>query len=112
MTLGELQRGRAGSLIVKEAWLGLCNGALIGFTAGAGCSSMHGSANARALDARRGRHDLDDGGLHRERRRWRRGAARAAPARHRPVTASSIFLTTATDCASMEIFLGLATLLV
>jgi len=113
MTLGELQRGRAGSLIVKEAWLGLCNGALIGFTAGAG---MLFYATARRTPAA-----------------WTLGvvvmismtaacvasgvAGVVVPLALRrlgtdPVTASSIFLTTATDCASMGIFLGLATLLV
>jgi len=40
MTLGELQRGRAGSLIVKEAWLGLCNGHSSALRRARGCSSM------------------------------------------------------------------------
>jgi magnesium transporter len=36
MTLGEIEAGRARHLIMKEAWLGLINGALVGVTAGLG----------------------------------------------------------------------------
>ncbi|MSR69696.1 MAG: magnesium transporter [Phycisphaerales bacterium] len=36
MTLGELNQGRERTLVVKEALLGLANGALVGITAGIG----------------------------------------------------------------------------
>ena len=36
LTLGELAPGRERPLVVKEAWLGLLNGALVGITAGLG----------------------------------------------------------------------------
>ena len=113
MTLGELQPGSAGKLIAKEAWLGFCNGVLIGLSAGAGMlfyASVQRVAAAWTLA-------------------WvvvismtaaciASGVAGVlVPLALRrlgtdPVTASSIFLTTATDCASMGIFLALATLLV
>ncbi len=112
MTLGELQSGTARRLIMKEAWLGFCNGVLVGAIAGAGMLlyamaehvpsawmlgavvmiSMTGACIASGISG-----VLVPVALR------RLGAD--------PVTASSIFLTTATDCASMGIFLGLATLL-
>src|SRR6185503_986836 len=36
MTLGELKAGRAGALLIKEAWLGFLNGSLTGLVAGLG----------------------------------------------------------------------------
>jgi magnesium transporter len=113
MTLGELRQGKARAVILKEAWLGFLNGALVGVTAG---FVMLVYATAEHLSSA-----------------WTLGAVVAismtiactasgvsgvvVPMALRrmgadPVTASSIFLTTATDCASMGIFLGLATLLI
>lgn len=113
MTLGELRPGREKVLLFKEGLLGLLNGALVGVTAGAGFyiyTSMQGTSQA-----------------------WLLGlivfvamtvscvisgvAGALIPLVLKklgadPATASSIFLTTATDVASMGIFLGLATALI
>lgn len=113
MTLGELRPGREKVLLLKEGLLGLLNGALVGVTAGIGFfiyTSMQGTAQA-----------------------WLLGlivfvamtvscvisgvAGALIPMVLKklgadPATASSIFLTTATDVASMGIFLGLATVLI
>jgi magnesium transporter len=109
MTLNEIRAGRANGLILKEAWLGLLNGALVGvvaafamfliahfqhnthtlvlalitffaMTVSSVASGVAGTAVPLALK--------------------RFGAD--------PAMASSIFLTTATDVVSMGIFLGLA----
>jgi magnesium transporter len=113
MTLGELRPGREKVLLFKEGLLGLLNGALVGVTAGLGFfiyTSMQGTSQA-----------------------WLLGlivfvamtvscvisgvAGALIPLVLKklgadPATASSIFLTTATDVASMGIFLGLATVLI
>jgi magnesium transporter len=113
MTLGELKGGKERSLVTKEAWLGFYNGSLTGLVAGAGMLVMaiyQDNPNAIALAAvvwlalvgacvvsgicgalipiTLKRMNLD------------------------PATASSIFLTTATDVVSMGMLLGLAALLV
>lgn len=112
MTLGELKRGTEQPLVAKEALLGLLNGSLVGATAGLGMFvvasaqqnpdalllgiivmlAMMGSCVISGLSGA-----LIPLGLQ------RLGAD--------PATASSIFLTTATDVASMGIFLTLATLI-
>ena len=113
MTLGELKTGKGRALVSKEAWLGLYNGSLTGLVAGAGMYAVglyQGSPDALVLGVvvwlalvgacvvsgicgamiplTLKRFGLD------------------------PATASSIFLTTATDVVSMGMLLGLATLLV
>jgi magnesium transporter len=113
MTLGELKGGKERALVTKEAWLGFYNGSLTGLVAGAGMLVMaiyQDNPNAIALAAvvwlalvgacvvsgicgalipiTLKRMNLD------------------------PATASSIFLTTATDVVSMGMLLGLAALLV
>lgn len=113
MTLGELQSGKERLLVSKEALLGLLNGALVGLVAGAGmfvyargqgqenplllggivCMAMIASCMISGIAGA-----LIPLGLR------RLGAD--------PATASSIFLTTATDVASMGLFLGLATMLI
>jgi magnesium transporter len=113
MTLGELARGREKVMVFKEALLGLCNGALVGLTAGAGMYfyasmqkhpsalmlavivfvSMIGSCLISGVSGALVPLTLKKLGAD-------------------PATASSIFLTTATDVASMGIFLGLATWLI
>ena len=111
MTLGELKSGREKALVIKEALLGLMNGALVGLTAGLGMfvyawmqktpqsplvlgltvmSAMTGACVVSGI------------------------AGVMVPVTLRkfgadPATASSIFLTTATDVVSMGCFLGLAT---
>ncbi len=112
MTLGELGRGKEKLLVFKEAILGLCNGALVGITAGIGmlvyaisqgnqspvtlafivffamtASCLISGISGALIPLLLKRLGAD------------------------PATASSIFLTTATDVASMGIFLGLATML-
>ena len=116
MTLGELEGGGAARRVVlKEAVLGLFNGLLVGLTAGLG---MYAYARMQ--------HDpaappLILGGIV-----WLAmttscvvsgvSGAIIPQALRRvgadPATASSIFLTTATDVVSMGVFLGLATLLI
>jgi len=112
MTLGEMKEGSAASLVVKEALLGCLNGAMVGITAGAGMFFVaHAQSNPNAWGlagivaiAMTGSCIIS--GI----------AGALIPLTLRrvgadPATASSIFLTTATDVASMGMFLGLATLL-
>ena len=112
MTLGDLKAGSERSLIMKEGLLGFFNGLLVGVTAGAGMivyATMQGEAQP-----------------------WTLGivvffsmivactvsgiAGAMIPLTLKklgadPATASSIFLTTMSDVASMGIFLSLATAL-
>ena len=112
LTLGELRSIAPHRLVLKEAWLGLLNGAVVGVVAGTGMwlyargqeganplvlaaivwAAMVGSCVASGVTGA-----LVPLGLK------RLGAD--------PATASSIFLTTATDVASMGLLLGLATAL-
>lgn len=113
MTLGELKAGRARALMWKEAWLGLLNGALTGLVAGIGMLWLaHHQGHPQALRlalitfvAMAASCALS--GL----------AGAAVPIILKrlgadPATASSIFLTTATDVVSMGLFLGLAAWLI
>jgi magnesium transporter len=111
MTLGELKSGTERPLVMKEGLLGLLNGALVGITAGTGMyvvARMQGNGHALLLGlivviAMIGSCIISgiSGALIPLTLR-RLGAD--------PATASSIFLTTATDVASMGIFLTLATM--
>lgn len=113
LTLGELEQGAARGLVAKEGLLGLLNGALVGVTAGVGMyvyATLQGRPDALMLAlvvvlamtiscvVSGVAGALVPLGLK------RLGAD--------PATASSIFLTTATDVASMGLFLTLATWLV
>jgi magnesium transporter len=112
LTLGELKAGRENQFLVKEAALGLANGAMVGVTAGLGMFfyaswqnvgespmklativflSMIGSCFLSGVSGVMVPLTLKKFGAD-------------------PATASSIFLTTATDVASMGFFLGIATL--
>jgi magnesium transporter len=112
LTLGEMKSGSEKRLVAKEALLGLLNGGLVGITAGVGMfvvARMQNNDAALALAfivvlAMIGSCVVSgvSGALIPLILR-RVGAD--------PATASSIFLTTATDVASMGLFLGLATLL-
>jgi magnesium transporter len=113
LTLGELRSGRERALVIKEAWLGLLNGALVGVSAGLGMymiARSEGNPAALALAlivwvAMVGSCIVS--GLS--------GALIPLALRRLgadPATASSIFLTTATDVASMAFLLGLATVFV
>jgi len=123
MTLGELKPGREKQLVMKEALLGLLNGALVGLSASIGMYIFAGMqpkpedpnvlwAGDRALVlaavtfmAMIGSCVISGiSGAFIPLALKRVGAD--------PATASSIFLTTATDVASMGIFLGLATVLI
>ncbi len=113
MTLGELTPDKVKKLVGKEALLGLCNGVMVGISAGLGMLVY-------ALLQQR-----PDAGLLAF-ITWLAmvfsclvsGVAGAlVPLTLKklgadPATASSIFLTTATDVVSMGAFLGLATLLI
>jgi magnesium transporter len=113
ITLGDLREGQAKSMVMKEALLGLCNGSLVGITAGLGMyffARSQGNAAAASLGlvvflAMIGACVAS--GI----------AGAAVPLALRklgadPATASSIFLTTASDVVSMGLFLGLATWIV
>ena len=113
LTLGELKRGKEKALVLKESLLGLLNGALVGLTAGLGMFvvatlqknpaalmlglivflAMIGSCIVSGISGALIPLTLRKLGAD-------------------PATASSIFLTTATDVCSMGMFLGLATLLI
>jgi magnesium transporter len=113
MTLGEMREGKSSGIAVKEMLLGLLNGILVGVTAGAGMfayASWQGNPAALSLAlvvfmamvlaciVSGVAGTLIPVVLK------RMGAD--------PATASSIFLTTATDVVSMGVFLGLATVFV
>ncbi len=111
MTLGELQTGKEKRAMLKEAVLGFCNGALVGVTAGIGMfvyATMQHSAHALKLGiivfvAMIGSCLVSGvSGVLVPVTLKKLGAD--------PATASSIFLTTATDVVSMGLFLGLATI--
>lgn len=113
LTLGELRPGDARRLVLKEALLGLLNGALVGVTAGIGMfvvARAQGEPHAVTLGLVVFAAMMAScvvSGL----------AGALIPLTLRslgadPATASSIFLTTATDVASMGLFLTLATLFV
>lgn len=113
MTLGELKPGTEKPLIKKEAWLGCLNGSGVGLAAAIGMYltatgqanehplmlsfvvflAMIGSCVASGLSGALVPLTLKRLGFD-------------------PATASSIFLTTATDVASMGMLLGLATVLI
>lgn len=113
LTLGELRRGGARRLVAKEALLGFLNGALVGITAGLGMlitanaqHEAHPIALALVVFAAMVASCIVSG-----------LAGALIPLTLRslgadPATASAIFLTTATDVASMGLFLSLATVFV
>ena len=113
ITLGELKPGKERALVMKEGLLGLLNGAFVGISAGIGMYvvatlqknparlelalivfvAMIGSCVVSGISGALIPMTLRKLGAD-------------------PATASSIFLTTATDIASMGVFLGLATLFI
>lgn len=113
ITLGELQGGLAKAVVLKEGLLGLLNGTLVGITAGLGMfvfARFQGNPSAPmlalvvllAMMASCTVSGVSGAIVPLTLRRF--GAD--------PATASSIFLTTATDVVSMGTFLSLATWLV
>jgi magnesium transporter len=113
MTLGDLKPGGERRLVMKEGWLGLLNGSLVGVTAGLamlGLAMLQGDAQPFLLGlivflAMIASCVISGiSGALVPLTLQRLGAD--------PATASSIFLTTATDVASMGLLLGLAALLV
>jgi magnesium transporter len=113
LTLGEVRPGRERALVAKEAWLGLLNGLLVGLVSAVGmyvtAASQHNPAAlwlaVAILLAMIGSCVVSGiSGAMIPLTLKRLGAD--------PATASSIFLTTATDVASMGLFLGLATVLI
>jgi len=112
MTLGELRQGSIRRLIFKETGLGLLNGLAVGVVAGIGMFVVaRAQANPSAITlglivAAAMTCACTVSGIS--------GALIPVALRRLgadPATASSIFLTTMTDIASMGSFLGLATLL-
>jgi CheY-like chemotaxis protein len=113
ITLGDLESGKEEALVRKEALLGLLNGALVGLVAAIGMyvvATVQHLPSAPMLSAvvflaMIGSCVISGicGAIVPLILKWL-GAD--------PVTASSIFLTTATDVASMGMLLGLATVLV
>src|SRR5687767_7036594 len=112
MTLGELKPEFVRQLIIKEGILGLCNGVLVGITAGAGMAfyaSQQGEAQPIVMGlvvAFAMAVSCTIAGVS--------GALIPLTLKRLgadPATASSIFLTTASDVASMGVFLSLATVL-
>jgi magnesium transporter len=113
MTLGELKPGRERLLVMKEGLLGLLNGAMVGVSAGIGMfvvAFLQSNENALLLAfvvflAMIGSCVVSGlSGALIPLTLKRLGAD--------PATASSIFLTTATDVASMGLFLSLAKFLI
>jgi magnesium transporter len=113
MTLGDLVPGRGRRILAKEALLGLLNGGLVGLTAGIGMlitawgqSNPHALVLALVVFLAMVASCMVSGlsGVLVPMALKRLGAD--------PATASSIFLTTATDVTSMGLFLALATWLV
>ena len=113
LTLGELRPGEEKALVMKEASLGFMNGAFTGLVAASGMfiyASAQGSAHAvmlsavvwLALVAACVTSGVCGAMIPLTLKRF--GAD--------PATASSIFLTTATDVVSMGLLLGLASVLV
>ena len=112
MTLGELKPGLVRRLVAKEGLLGLCNGLLVGITAGIGMM-IYASSQSEANPIVMGlcvtiamTVSCTIAGI----------AGAMIPLTLKrlgadPATASSIFLTTASDVASMGIFLSLSTIL-
>ncbi len=112
MTLGELKPEFVRRLVTKETLLGVCNGAMVGLTAGVGMfiySSQQGEAQpllmamvvAVSMVASCTVAGISGALIPLTLKRL--GAD--------PATASSIFLTTASDIASMGVFLTLSTIL-
>lgn len=119
LTLGDLKSGEEKRLLSKEALLGLLNGVLVGLVAAIGMyvyAKMQGAPEAGKFDFAANAFTLSSAvfiamiascivsGL----------AGVVIPLALRklgfdPATASSIFLTTATDCVSMGTLLALAT---
>ena len=112
LTLGDIRSVSAGKLVLKEAFLGFLNGAVVGLLAGAGmwfyAHSQH-TANPLLLGLivwMAMTISCMISGIS--------GALVPLTLKRLgadPATASSIFLTTATDVCSMGLLLGLATLL-
>lgn len=109
LTLGEIQPGDGWKLIAKESWLGFLNGLLTGLVAGAGMAVLAwiqrspfvvelSVITVLAMVGSCVLAGMAGAGVPLLLKRL--GAD--------PATASSIFLTTATDVVSMGLFLGLA----
>jgi magnesium transporter len=113
ITMGDLDAGDEKKLVFKEGLLGLYNGMLVGVSAALGMfiyAKMQGNADAMMLSIVVWMSMVAScivSGL----------CGALIPLTLRkfgadPATASSIFLTTATDVVSMGVFLGLATVFV
>ncbi len=113
ITLGDIKRGAEGKLVTKEALLGLANGAVTGLLCGVamyGLALSQSSPHAFMLGVVVTLAMLGSCAIS--------GVSGALVPlalkrmKFDPATASSIFVTTATDVASMGLLLGLATLMI
>ncbi len=110
LTLGEIRPGHGWRLLLKEAWLGFSNGALVGLVAG---TAMYFYANSQGVSEALSLAVIVWSALTASCMVSGMAGTSIPQILKRlgadPATASSIFLTTATDVASMGIFLALAT---
>jgi magnesium transporter len=109
LTLGELRAGEERRLVLKEGLLGLLNGVLVGITAGLamwGYAAWQGNASAAILGAIVLISMVISCIVSSVAGAWIPLLLRRLGTD--PATASSIFLTTATDVFSMGVFLALA----
>lgn len=109
LTLGELRAGEERRLVLKEGLLGLFNGVLVGITAGLamwGYAAWQGNASAAILGAIVLISMVISCIVSSVAGAWIPLLLRRLGTD--PATASSIFLTTATDVFSMGVFLALA----
>jgi magnesium transporter len=113
LTLGDLRSGEERRLVVKEGMLGLLNGVLVGITSGLGMwgyAAWQGHASAATLGLVVFIAMIVSCIVSSVAGAWIPLLLRRLGTD--PATASSIFLTTATDVFSMGLFLALATWLV
>lgn len=113
LTLGDLREGEERRLVIKEGLLGLYNGVLVGITAGLGMwgyAAWQGNASAATLGVVVFIAMVISCIVSSVAGAWIPLLLRRFGTD--PATASSIFLTTATDVFSMGVFLALATWLV
>lgn len=113
LTLGDLRPGGERRLVLKEGMLGLLNGILVGLTAGVGMwgyAAWQGNASAFTLGVVVFLSMITSCIVSSVAGAWIPLFLRRLGTD--PATASSIFLTTATDVFSMGVFLALATWLV
>lgn len=111
MTLGEIKPNQVRRVVLKEGWLGLCNGVLVGIVA---ALAMYTIARAQGNPAALGLALITVFAMAASCLMSGLAGALIPLGMRRlgadPASASGIFLSTATDVVSMAVFLGLASL--